>query len=321
MKHLVLLLLLVPVLAPAEELLRYSSSHVAMGTTFTVTAYDEDAGRLRAAVANAFAEVDRIEALLSNYREDSEWSRINREAGNGPVRISSESVRLLEACINYSRSSDGAFDITVGPLLKTWGFYRGTGRLPHRAEIRAALARVGYRGIELDEGSRTVQFRTKGMEVDPGGIGKGYTVDRMVTILRAAEIRSAYISAGNSSIYAFGAPPGESGWSVELRDPRSIDRSVGEIMLKDESISTSGDYEKFFMAGGTLYSHIFDPTTGYPATGMLSVSVVAPSTTDSEAWTKPVFIRGREWTARNIPEGFRVFLCEDGLGKTCAWLQ
>lgn len=321
MKCLVLLLLLVPVVALPEELLHYSSSHDAMGTTFAVEAYDEDAGKLRSAVAQAFAEVDRVETVLSNYREDSEWSRINRDAGSGPVRISSESFRLIARCLDYSRSSEGAFDITVGPLLKLWGFYKGTGRVPHRAEIRSALARVGYQRIRLDEDSQTVRFLARGMEIDPGGIGKGYTVDRMVSILRASEIRSAFVTAGNSSSYAIGTPPGEAGWSVTIRDPRSSNNSVGEVVLKDESISTSGDYEKFFMAGGTLYSHIFDPTTGYPATGMLSATVVAPSTTDSEAWTKPVFIRGREWTVRNIPEGFRVFVCEDGLGKTCAWLQ
>jgi len=317
----VLLLLLVPGLALSEGRLRLSSSWTAMGTTYSVIAYDEDAQRLEMAVAEAFEEVDRIEALLSNYRKDSEWSRINREAGNAPVRVTTEMFRFLSACLDYSSRSNGAFDITVGPLVKTWGFYSRAGRLPHRAEIRAALARVGYRGIELDEEARTVRFLTQGMEIDPGGIGKGYTVDRMVNVLSAAGITSAFVSAGNSSIYALGAPPGAKGWTVKLRDPRSKEETVAEVILTDESISTSGDYERFFRAGGTLYSHIFDPTTGYPASGTLSVSVVAPKTTDSEAWTKPVFIRGRTWTARNLPEGYRVFLCEDGLEGSCEWLQ
>ena len=321
MKCAVLLLFLVPALSLSEETLRYSASSDRMGTTYTVIAYGEDARELQRAAGKAFDEVSRIEALLSNYREDSEWSYVNRNAGDGPVRVTSEMFRFLSMCIDYGRSSDGAFDITVGPLIKTWGFYRRSGRLPHRAEIRAALARVSYQSIELDEQNRTVRFRMPGTEIDSGGIGKGYTVDRMVEILRDEGIRSAFVSAGNSSIYAIGAPPRQQGWTVNLRDPRNEDQTVAEVVLNNSSISTSGDYEKFFVAGGTLYGHIFDPATGYPSTGTISVSVVAPTTTDSEAWTKPVFVRGRQWASRNVPEGFRVFICEEELPKSCAWLQ
>ena len=146
-------------------------------------------------------------------------------------------------------------------------------------------------------------------------------VDRMVDVLKDTGVVSALISAGGSSIYALGTPPGRQGWKVKIRHPRSPGKTVEEIVLRDRSMSTSGSYEKFFMAGGKLYSHIFDPRTGYPATGMLSVSVVAPRTLDSEAWTKPFFVRGRRWAARHKPEGFRVYICEDRMEVACAWLQ
>jgi thiamine biosynthesis lipoprotein len=321
MNRFVLILLLVPWAVWGGEWLRISSSIEAMGTTFTIVAYDESRSRLETAVDEAFEEVQRLDSMLSNYNKDSEWSRVNREAAAAPVVVSPELYRLLEACQGFSRASDGAFDISVGPLIKVWGFYKGSGRLPHRAEIRNALARTGYRKIELNPDDRTVRFRQQGVEIDPGGIGKGYAVDRMVATLRKAGITSALVSGGGSSIYALGTPPGNEGWEVRIRDPKTPSKVIENLLLKNESMSTSGTYEKFFYAGGKMYSHIFDPRTGYPAEGILSVSVVAPLTLDSEAWTKPFFVQGRSWSARNKPDDFRVFICEDGLDVACAWLQ
>jgi len=320
MKQIVVVLSLLPSLC-AAEMLRISSSLDAMGTTFTIVAYDEDRARLESATDEAFEEVRRLDSLLSNYKKDSEWSRVNREAAHRPVAVSQELFELLSTCLDYSRRSGGAFDITVAPLVKIWGFYKGHGRLPHRAEIRNALAHVGYEGLILDPVSRTVRFAKPGMEIDPGGIGKGYAVDRVVELLKAAGVGIALISAGGSSIYALGTPPGQAGWKVKVRHPKSAGRTIEETILNNESMSTSGSYEKFFVAGGRRYTHIFDPRTGYPATGAVSVSVIAPKTIDSEAWTKPFFIRGRDWTARHKPEGFRVYFCEEKMEVACAWLQ
>ena len=179
-----------------------------------------------------------------------------------------ELFRLLSACVEYSRQSEGAFDISVGPLMKVWGFYKGSGRLPQKAEVLDALSRVGYRNILLDSAAETVRFAKHGVELDPGGIGKGYAVDRMVEILRNGGITAALISASGSSMYALGAPPGEPGWKVRIRDPKDDANTVAEVTLKNESMSTSGSYEffiassgsyeKFFRAEGKLYSHIMD---------------------------------------------------------------
>ena len=296
-----------------------------MGSVYTIVAYGEDRNDLQAAIDLSFEEVRRLDELLSNYRPRSEWSKVNREAGAGPVRVSPELFGLVEACLRYSEASEGAFDITVGPLVRTWGFFRGSGRLPHRAEIRTALAKVGYRNVILNRDNLTIQFAKPGVEIDPGGIGKGYAVDRIVEILRSRGIQSALVSAGGSSMYGIGTPPGEpQGWPVKIRHPKDTEKSVGEVRLKDSSMATSGTSEKFFISGGKLYSHIFDPRTGYPATGMLSVSVLAPKAIDSEAWTKPMFILGRQWAARH-PEKrtglTEIFFCEDKTEIRCAWLQ
>ncbi len=272
------------------------------------------------AVDAAFAEVQRLDEMLSNYKPESELSQINREAGDHAVPVTQEMFNLLAACVEYSRQSEGAFDITVGPLMKVWGFYKGTGRLPHRAEILGAMDRVGYQNIVLDAARRTVWFAKQGVELDPGGIGKGYAVDRMVDVLKQYGIQAALVSASGSSIYGLGAPPGEKGWKVEIRDPKNEKKSVAEVYLKDDSMSTSGNYEKFFRAEGRIYSHIMDPRTGWPAQGVLSVSAITPRTLDSEAWTKPLFVNGRAWAMKHKPAFLRAFYCEDTPEQTCAWL-
>jgi thiamine biosynthesis lipoprotein len=294
----------------------------AMGSTYSVVVYGSDEARLRAAVEDASEEARRLDQLLSNYIPASEWSQVNRQASGQPVRISTELFQLLAACVGYSRESDGAFDITVGPLMKVWGFYKGSGHLPHRAEVRGAMGRVGYQNILLDPKNNTVRFTKDGLELDPGGIGKGYAVDKMVAVLKEDGITSALVSASGSSIYGLGAPPNQPGWPIKIRDPKDGSKSVAEVVLHDNSLSTSGNYEKFFYAEGRMYSHIMDPRTGYPSEGMLAVSVVSPRTIDSEAWCKPYYIRGKAWAALHKKPEFRVFLCEDKMGSDkCAWLQ
>lgn len=315
------LVFLAGITAPAAAPVRLERSLDAMGTTYTVAVYGGDRYALDATIEEAFEEVRRLDEVMSNYREDSEWSRINRLAAREPVPVSQETFDLLGRCLDFSRASEGSFDITVGPLMKVWGFYKGTGRVPHRAEIRDAMARVGWQNIQLDGKNRTVRFLRAGLNIDPGGIGKGYAVDRMAGILKKGGVSSGIISAGRSSIYAIGVPPSEPrGWRVAIPDPRDRGKDAFEVFLKNESMSTSGSSEKFFVAGGTTYSHIMNPRTGFPAQGMLMVSVVSPQTLDSEAWTKPFFIMGRDWTAQHRAREFRVFLCEDRSEIACVSL-
>ncbi len=305
----------------AAPQLRAEGSVDAMGGAFTIAAYGTDRAELETAIAQALEEARRLNQLLSNYLPDSEWSRVNRLAGRQPVTVSPELFQLLQDCVSYSRQSEGTFDITVGPLMKVWGFYKGSGHLPHRSEVEAALEDVSWRNIELDPRNHTVRFARLGVNIDPGGIGKGYAVDRMADILKQDGVKSALVSGASSSIYAIGAPPGEPGWKISIKNPRDTSKTAAAVWLKDQSLSTSGNYEKFFYADGKMWSHIMDPRTGYPSMGTLSVSIISPRTIDSEAWAKPYYILGRDWTAKHKNKEFRVFYCEDKLDTPCAWLQ
>ncbi|MGP8246679.1 MAG: FAD:protein FMN transferase [Bryobacteraceae bacterium] len=319
-----LVLFLLATCAPAwaQTALRLEKSADAMGSTYTVVLYGTDRLAMEAAADAALDEARRLDDLLSNYKPSSEWSRVNQHAAEGPVRISEELFQLLAACQQYSRQSEGAFDISVGPLMKVWGFYKGTGHLPHRAEVMAALEKTGYRHVHLDAAARAVAFDRPGVELDPGGIGKGYAVDRMVAVLRQMSVATALVAGSGSSIYGLGAPPDSPrGWPVDIKDPWDPKQKAAEVFLKDMSMSTSGSYEKFFRAEGRIYSHIMDPRTGYPARGSVAVSVVAPRTIDSEAWAKPYFVNGRQWAAQHKAKDFRVFFCQDRTDHPCAWLQ
>jgi len=300
---------------------RIEQASEAMGTTFSVVLYGTDKTRLETAAAAAFEDARRLDRMLSNYLPESEWSRVNQFAAQRPVKVSTELFQLLSACLEYSRESAGAFDLTVGPLMKVWGFYRDEGRLPRKAEVAAALRHTGFRHLRLDRDSQTVQFDSAGVELDPGGIGKGYAVDCMAEILRKHGVAIGLISAGGSSIYGLGAPPEEpEGWRIHIRAPHDPKRIAATVFLKDLSLSTSGSYEKFFWAKGRRYAHIMNPRTGYPAQGSASVSVLAPRTIDSEAWTKPYFVEGRRWTAAHRQRDIRVFFCEDTTRPTCDWI-
>lgn len=287
-----------------------------MGCTFGVAAYGPDRDSLIHHVESAFDEARKIDGWLSNYRPGSELSRLNREAAEAPVSVTGELFELLSKAIEYSRASEGAFDMTVGPLVRVWGFYDGGGKLPDARELAAAREAVGYRLIELDSARQAVRFMRSGVEMDPGGIGKGYAVDRMAAVLRTAGVKSALINACHSSVYALGTPlENPRGWLIEIDDPA---RGVAEkILLKDQSLSTSGSQQKFFEAGGHVYSHILDPRTGNPAEGVLAVSVIASTALESEVWSTAIFVNGLEWAFRHAPAGLGVYGCP--AGGLCSW--
>ncbi|MBA3888633.1 MAG: FAD:protein FMN transferase, partial [Acidobacteria bacterium] len=200
--------------------------------------------------------------------------------------------------------------------------YRGDGALPGPEEVTQSLDRVGYRHVQLDAATRTVRFLRPGIDLDPGGIGKGYAVDRMVDVLKSRGIATALVSAAGSSIYGLGAPPEDpNGWRINISAPGDPGRHAAEVYLRNMSISTSGSYEKFFEAEGRRYSHVLDPRTGYPAQGAAAVSVMAPRALDSEAWTKPYFVNGPEWAEAHGPKHLRVFYCAEATDERCAWIQ
>jgi len=285
-----------PALAAPNQI--FYESRPAMGTSFDVYLYAPNRERASQLFEAAFDEIERVEAALSNYRPSSELSRINASAADAPVVTDPEVFALLERAFVYSQKSNGPFDVTVGKLMKAWGFFRGAGHYPSSEELARARGQTGWQRVKLDQRTRSVFFLVRGIEIDLGGIGKGYALDCVARVLREAGVTAALISSGSSSLYAIGAPPGKAGWPVRVPDPLDRTRTLSTILLKDQSLSTSGNYEKFFQLNGQKYCHIIDPRTGRPVEGMLQTSVIAPEATDSDALSTAVFVMGPEHSAR-----------------------
>jgi thiamine biosynthesis lipoprotein len=277
-----------------RPLARHEASRMSMACAYDILAYGEDGGALPGILEAALDEVDRIDRLMSHYKPESPLSRLNREAAQGPVAVEPELFDFLAESLRYGRDSGGAFDITVGPLMKAWGFFRGGGRVPEPAELAALRDKVGYSHVVLDARERTVRFDRPGVELDLGGIAKGYAVDRVVALLRREHVAAALVSAGGSTIYGLGAPPGDSAWSVDVQDPIDPGRVALTVRLKDRALSVSGTYEKSFEKGGVTYAHIMDPRTARPVQGVLSVAVLADSGTAGDALDDAFFVQGVE---------------------------
>jgi thiamine biosynthesis lipoprotein len=260
---------------------RYIQARYLMGTVCEIEVYSSDRAAAERAVNAAFEAMQEVDRRMSNYRADSELSLLNQRAAESDVRVSGELFEVLSLAQKVSEASDGAFDVTVAPLLRAWGF------LPKTVAASSIPVRpvVGYRLMQLSAGDQTVRFAQAGLEIDLGGIAKGFAVDRAVKTLRAAGITSARVSAGGSTIYGLGAPPQDPrGWALTL--------PAGDIVyLRDTAASTSGHSEKFVEVGGHRYSHIFDPRRGEPvSTRIATVTVQAASAMESDALTKPFFI-------------------------------
>jgi thiamine biosynthesis lipoprotein len=287
--------------AGESALFRYENSRVSMACTYSIVVYGKDAKQLPLIVDAGLDEVDRIDNLMSNYKPDSALTRINKEAGAGPVLVEPELLNFIEVCVKYSQQSEGAFDITVGPLMKAWGFFRGEGRIPWSFELWSILKRVGYQKLILNRQERTIQFGQAGMELDLGGIAKGYAVDRVVEILKQYKIDRAFVSAGGSTLYGLGSPPDRDGWEVKVRDPlfpKDNQKSAETVKLRDRCLSVSGNYEKFFRSGGVTYSHIMDPRTGRPVENMLSVAVLTDTGVEGDALDDVFYVEGVEKSKR-----------------------
>jgi thiamine biosynthesis lipoprotein len=265
-----------------------------MACVYAIDAYGPDAAALPRIADDAFDEVDRIDRLMSHYKPDSPLSRINREAARHPVAVDPELFDFIADAMRYNRESGGAFDITVGPLMKVWGFFRGEGRMPSDDELAAARRHVGAAHVVLNQAERTIAFDEPGVELDLGGIAKGYAVDRVVSLLRKGNVTAALVSSGGSTIYALGAPPGRDGWNVTIQDPIDSRQAALTVTLKDRAVSIAGSSEKFFERNGVRYSHIMDPRTGRPVQGMLGVAVLAESGTAGDALDDALFVMGVE---------------------------
>jgi len=265
-----------------------------MGTAIAVELWSETAAEGEAAIDAVMAEMHRIDRTMSPHKDDSELTRINRGAAAAPVRLSDEMTSLLTRAESFARLTGGAFDITYAAVGQLYDYRAGTRPTPE-ALARACRA-VGWRFLALDRGARTVRFTRPGMRIDLGGFAKGYAVDNATRILRALGIRHAMVSAGGDS-RVIGDKQGRP-WTIGIRDPRGGPADVVAVLpLEDTSISTSGDYERYFDAGGERFHHLIDPATGRSPASVRSVTVLAEDGLTSEALSKAVFVLG---TARGL---------------------
>jgi thiamine biosynthesis lipoprotein ApbE len=294
MKRTPLILVLIVLSLPscAREPEPFVQQTFVMGTRATVTIYGMDDGLAEAAAKEALAEMHRIETVMSNWKEDSEISRLNRDSKGTPVKVSSEMLGLLLKAQKYSKFTAGAFDVTARPVVRLWGFQGGEARLPTESDIADALSRVGWRKMVIDKEDSTVAL-LEGAEIDLAGIGKGYAVDRSVEILKSHRVASALVDLGGN-MFAIGTPPGREAWSIGIRDPEDSKGVIGKLLISDEGVATSGNYENFVVIDGKRYGHIVDPRTGSTVDHVLGVTVVARSATESDALSTALFVLGPE---------------------------
>lgn len=223
----------------------------------------------------AFDCVTRLDGIMSDYRATSELSLLCQKAGSGPVKVSAELFDILSISQEIAARTGGAFDITAGPIIQLWRRARRTDELPDHARLTKAVALTGYRKLHLNRPTQEVQLDLPGMQLDLGGIAKGYAAHRAVAVLQAYGVRSALVAAGGD-IFAGAAPPGEKEWRVSILSLTPDEKNEeGRLMVHDAAVSTSGDAEQFVQIGGVRYSHIVDPRTGLAVTGRSSVTVVA----------------------------------------------
>jgi len=272
-------------------------NRTAMACRFEVTLPGSESAGVEVA-RQALDEIDELEGQLTVFRETSEVSFVNRQAALRPVQIEKSLFDLLILSKQLYRDTDRAFDVTAGPLSRCWGFMRRQGRLPEASELEQLNPLIGSDKVILDEPSRTVRFAWLGMEINFGGIGKGYALDRVAIRIRE-RVCSALLSAGSSSMRAIGAgDAGHSGWVVGIRHPRKLKHRLAVLRIRDCAMSTSGSEEQFFELNGKRFGHIIDPRSGQPAEGVSSVTVVAPSAAETDALSTAFYVGGSELAAR-----------------------
>jgi thiamine biosynthesis lipoprotein len=248
----------------------------------------------------AFELLDALEQQMTVYRETSEVSRLNRRAFAAPVRVEPRLFGLLELAARIHQETEGAYDITAGALIKSWGFFRGPRRVPSEEERAGALARVGMQWVTLEAERRTVRYGRQGLEVNLGSIGKGYALDRVARFLQEEwGVGRILLHGGTSSVYARGCPSdGERGWQVGITHPWDRGRRLARVWLRDRALGNSAATHQHLEYNGRKLGHILDPRTGWPACGMASASVLAPTAAEADALSTAFYVGGVELAHR-----------------------
>jgi thiamine biosynthesis lipoprotein len=298
-------------LAGAENAGWHYRDEPIMGTRIVVELWEPDEAKATAAIDAVMAEMRRVDALMSHYKPESQLSQINARAAQAPVSVDPELFDLIRRSTEFSRLTNGAFDITYASVGYLYD-YRARVR-PDEAQIEAALPAVDWRSLTFDPATHSVGFARASMRIDLGGFAKGYAVDRGIEILKSRGIEHAAVSAGGDTRILgdrFGRP-----WVVGIRHPDDASRVILRIPLTDAALSTSGDYERYFDEDGTRYHHILDPRTGKSASKVRSATIIGPTATETDGLSKTAFVLGPEQALEiieRIPGIDAVFVGPDG---------
>ena len=285
-----------PATAPPAASRVVARTFPAMGTEVTFSAYTSDPDKAERAFAAAYDEIRRVERLMTDWERpgepESDIVRINKAAGKKPVKVSAETIEVIEKSLDMSRRSDGAFDITFAAMHGLWKFDEDMDKsIPPADEIAERRKLINWRDVLVDVKAGTVKLRRAGMRMGLGGIAKGYGVDRSSAVLRAAGLENFMVQAGGDLFVA--GRKGSANWMVGVRNPRGGPRDIiARMPIQDHAFSTAGDYERGFVLNGRRYHHIIDPKTGYPATASREVTIFAPNAFLADALDDSVFILG-----------------------------
>lgn len=282
---------------PKEAHARYQG--MAMGSSLVIEVFGMDQAACDQAVADARAEISRLETMMTDWKQDSPLMEINHNAGMKPVKVPDELFFLIQRSLQLSERTNGAFDITFAGAGKLWNWRSPDPQIPDDATVKASLANVGWRGVVIDEKTRTVYLSKPGMRIGLGAIAPGYAADRALDLISAKGIRDALVDM-SGDIRVAGTRDGKP-WPIGVRNPRGAD-NIAVLPVSNVGVSTSGDYERFFVKDGKRYCHIIDPRTGYPADRCRSVTVVAPNLAFADGLATGVFVLGPEEGMKLIEE-------------------
>lgn len=271
----------------------YNRTLKLMGSRFDVTVVAKDSIEGNKYIDTAVAEITRIEKLISSWDANSQTSDINRNAGIKPVTVDSELFELIERAIGISKLTDGAFDISYASMDRIWKFDGSMTVMPSEEEITASVSKVGYQNIILDNENSTVFLKLEGMKIGFGAIGKGYAADKDKDLLISKGVPSGIINA-SGDMNTWGKKPNGSEWKVAITNPMDKNKVFALLPINNGAVVTSGNYEKFVNFNGKRYTHIIDPRTGYPSSGIISVTVFAPKAELADALATSVFVMGKE---------------------------
>jgi thiamine biosynthesis lipoprotein len=292
----------------------FESPH--MGTRFRIVLYTADESAANAASRAAFDRIAYLDSILSDYDPESELMQLCAKAGGPAVRVSDELFHVLNRAQQLAAASDGSFDVSVGPVIRLWRRARRQRKLPDPNRLADARALVGYQKIRLDEPSQSVQLARKRMQLDLGGIAKGYAADEAMATLKRHNVSRALIAAGGDIVVS-DPPPDKPFWTVAVTSPGSVDQApIDYLGLRNAAVSTSGDLEQFMELDGKRYSHIIDPKSGSAITERRQVTVVAPNGTLSDGLATAVSVLGvdRGWKLIEATPGSSAMILEPGTG-------